>query len=144
MNSSDRYDSLFQYYAKIHDMDWLLMKAQVKIESNFDPNVKSDKGAIGLAQFMYPTFVEWSRNLYIDNPSPYDPEDSINCQGGYMRWIMDNFHNDIDKSLAAYNYGFGHVMSGDAWPMQTRAYIADVKTAWTAYQKAGEKDAATV
>ncbi len=58
MNAEDRYDSLFQFYAGQKAIDWLLLKAQVKRESAFDPNARSPVGAVGLAQFMPATWDE--------------------------------------------------------------------------------------
>ena len=55
----DKYDGLFKKYGAANNIDWLLLKAQVKAESNFNPNAKSPVGALGLAQFMKATWLEW-------------------------------------------------------------------------------------
>lgn len=51
MEAQDRYDSLIKYYAEIYNVDWQLIKAQIKAESNFVPDAKSWCNAKGLSQF---------------------------------------------------------------------------------------------
>ena len=128
MRREDRYDSLFQYYAKENDIeDWQLLKAQVKAESGFDPMAHSMAVASGLAQFMSPTFNEWSDKIGLQSPNPYNPEHSIACQAAYMRWLMDQFPGDIDKALAAYNFGIGNVKLNRPYPKETTDYVARIK-----------------
>ena len=128
MKPEDRYDSLFQFYAQEHDIvPWQLLKAQVKAESSFDPMARSTVGAIGLAQFMSGTFSEWSTRLHIANPNPYNPEHSVNCQAGYMRWLLDNFQNNVDRALGAYNFGVGNEMQNRPWPIETQNYVKRIK-----------------
>jgi len=131
--AEDRFDSLFIYYGYIHDLPWLLLKAVVKQESQFNPMARSSAGAIGLAQFMYPTFNEWSIKLGIQSPNPYDPEDSIQCEAGYLRWLLDNFQNNLDRALGAYNFGPGNEMMRKPWPKETINYVAHVKRYFDEY-----------
>ena len=59
MKKDDRYDSLIKFYAEeagFNGKDWLRFKAQIRAESNFDPDVISPVGAKGLAQFMDATW----------------------------------------------------------------------------------------
>lgn len=128
MKQEDRYDSLFRWYASENDIDdWRLLKAQVKVESGFDPLVYSMAGAMGLAQFMPATFKEWSDKAGISQANPYNPEHSIACQAAYLRWLMDQFPGDRSKALAAYNFGIGNVHSGKAWPTETVNYVARIQ-----------------
>ena len=49
----NKFDLLFKQYGEEFHIDPLLLKAQVKQESNFNPNtVNRVSGAKGLAQFM--------------------------------------------------------------------------------------------
>jgi soluble lytic murein transglycosylase-like protein len=128
MKQEDRYDSLFIWYANENDItDWKLLKAQVKAESAFDPLALSMAGASGLAQFMPNTFREWSDKAGIHMPNPYNPEHAIACQSMYMRWLMDQFPGDIDKALAAYNFGIGNVKLHRPYPKETTDYVARIK-----------------
>lgn len=114
MNAEDRYDSLFQFYGATYGVDWKLLKAQVKQESNFNPNAVSKVGAKGLAQFMDRTFAEWEDGTPGIQPpqhayNPFDPEDCIKAQASYMHWLIDYFSGDVELALAAYNLGPGGV-----------------------------------
>ena len=140
MKSEDRYDSLFHYYSELHSFsgnDWLRFKAQVKAESNFDPNARSSVGALGLAQFMPPTWKEWSdgtpgiqemaKKIWLIDPR--DPEDAINSQVLYMKWLLRRV-STWECAFAAYNWGIGNILkiwSNPQWkillPKETYDYI---------------------
>ena len=126
MKREDRYDSLFEFYAGQNDLDWLLLKAQARAESNFDPMARSAAGAIGVAQFMMPTFLEWTTKLLIHSPNPYNPEHSIACQAAYMRWLLDQFGGNLDRAVGAYNFGVGNEHNRKPWPLETRNYVKRV------------------
>jgi len=126
MKRSDRYDSLFHYYAEQNDVPWLLLKSQVKAESNFDPLAMSPVGASGLAQFMPKTFNEWVTKLNIHSPNPFNPEHSIQCQAAYMRWLMDQFPGELDRAIASYNFGVGNEHNHRPWPVETVNYVKRV------------------
>lgn len=151
MKAEDRYDSLFRYYGEQEKVPWLLLKAQVKAESGFDPDAVSKAGAVGLAQFMSRTFEEWRDGTPgIQDPTaegpaglpvnpmlvdPRDPEDAIRAQAAYMRWLLDRFDGNTEAALAAYNWGIGRVKramaeSGPEWinrlPKETHIYVARV------------------
>ena len=114
MRPEDRYDSLIQYYGGEKGIGWLLLKAQIKAESNFDPNAKSWVGALGLPQFMKATWEEWkdgtpgiqATKMILNRTNP---EHAIRAQAAYMKWLLDRLDNDVDHALAAYNWGIGRV-----------------------------------
>ena len=134
MTADDRYDSLIQWYAAEHDIDqWQLLKAQVKRESSFNPIALSGAGAMGLAQFMRPTFDEWALKLRIRIANPYNPEHSLQCQAAYMRWLLDQFANNKDRAFGAYNFGVGHEQRHDPWPTETVNYVRDIRKFFTEY-----------
>ena len=131
MSPQDRYDSLFQFFAAMYSVDWKLLKCQVRAESNFDPNVVSAAGAVGLAQFMSPTFTEWGVGHRIN------PEASIRAQARYMQWLLNQFAGDKALALASYNWGIGRVKrtfdkvpyDPELVPLETRNYVAKI-LAW--------------
>lgn len=114
MYNENKYDDLFKKYAKKNDVDWLLLKAQVKQESRFNPSAVSPSGAKGLSQFMDKAWLEWEdetpgiQNKFKDY-DPFNPEDSIRVQAAYMSWLIKQFNGHIKKALAAYNWGIGNV-----------------------------------
>ena len=152
MNSDDRYDSLFVIYGDRYQLPWKLLKAQVKAESDFNPDAVNKKsGATGLAQFMPRTWDEWRDGtpgigVIIDKLKlldPRDPEDAIQAQAAYMDWLI-GVAGDGEKALAAYNWGIGNLKNciaehGDQWrdhlPDETRNYIEKIKRQFEEYSK---------
>jgi soluble lytic murein transglycosylase-like protein len=128
MSYINRYDSLFQFYAEQHSIDWKDLKAQGLAESVLDPMARSLAGAVGLMQFMAPTFDEWSNRLHIMNANPYNPEHSIQCGAGYLRWLIDRYQGDLHRAYAAYNWGLGHVdhAKPEEYPDETKKYLARI------------------
>lgn len=138
MRAEDRYDSLIRYYAELNHLDWLMIKAQIKAESNFNPMAKSPVGAQGLGQFMPPTWNEWGHG------SAYEPEANIDATCRYMRWLLKQFNQDDRKALAAYNWGIGNVkkllarVGGRGWisglPDETQDYLVIINRFYVEYQ----------
>lgn len=135
MHRKDRYDSLFQWSASRHNLDWKLLKAQGLAESHLDPNARSHAGAVGVMQFMPRTWLEWwDEKVGIQGNPLYDrtnPEASIASGAAYMRSLLNQFR-DLDPALAAYNWGPGNVrahlrrhgrLSFSNLPRETRGYI---------------------
>lgn len=76
-----------------------LVKALIKVESDWDKNALSRKGAIGLMQLMPSTAEE------MDVKNPYNPVENIEGGIRYLRHLLDKFQGDLDLTLAAYNAG---------------------------------------
>ena len=144
MRPEDRYDVALRIFAEVFSLDWLLLKAQIKAESNFDPVARSSAGALGLSQFMPATFSEWSTRLGIVNPNPLNPRHSIFCQAAFFSWLLKQFSGDLPAALAAYNWGIGNVKRvaaamGEAWkaglPEETQNYLAKIEIYYDRYIK---------
>lgn len=123
--SSDRYDSLIQFYAERHGVDWRLLKAQIHAESAFNPMAMSPVGAKGLAQFMDSTWHEYGEG------SSFDPEQSIKAQARYMAWLIERCDGELRNALAAYNFGIGRVKAGKPWPPETQKYVDKIMYEYT-------------
>ena len=80
-------------------MDYLLVKAIIKAESDFNPKAVSKKGAMGLMQIMPQNF----QHLQIQNP--FDPRENIMGGTRYFKYLYDRFDGKLALSLAAYNAG---------------------------------------
>jgi membrane-bound lytic murein transglycosylase MltF len=122
-----KYLALVIKNAKYQHFDVELLLSIIKKESNFNPNVKSEVGAIGLMQIM-PDTAEW---LGLKNTSKlYDPDTNIKYGIKYLRYLFNYFKGkipkelskedindrDVLKSIAAYNAGPGNVEKYDKPP----------------------------
>jgi soluble lytic murein transglycosylase-like protein len=123
----NKFDSLFRKFGDEFHIDPLLLKAQVKQESNFNPNaVNKFSGAKGLAQFMDKTWEEWCDLVpgiqkTIITYDPFNPAQAIHAQSAYMGFLKNIIEQKLvqtqsDKdylmhwALAAYNWGIGNII----------------------------------
>ncbi len=104
---------LIEQYGTEYKVDPLLITAVMKVESNFDPNAKSKKGAIGLMQIMPSTAKELSEKYLnmkdFNEDKLYDPQYNIMIGVFYIKILSDMFNNNINLVLASYNAGLGNV-----------------------------------
>ncbi len=116
-------DNLIDHYAERFRLDSALVKAMIRVESDFDPKVVSHKGAKGLMQLMPAT----ARALGVSDP--FDPGQSIYGGTSYMRQMLDTFNRNLDHALAAYNAGPTTVRRYGGVPpyAETRNYVQRVK-----------------
>lgn len=112
-----------------HNIDPLLIFAQMSQESSFRKTATSHKGASGLMQLMPATAVRWGvKNIY-------NPKQNIEAGVKYMRWLLDRFDGDVELALAAYNAGEGSVKKyGNKIPPYTET-INYVKRISAHYEK---------
>jgi membrane-bound lytic murein transglycosylase B len=92
-------DDAINKAAERHAVDPNLVRALVKVESNFNPNAVSRKGAMGLMQLMPGT----ARELAVTDP--FDPQQNMEAGVRHLRGLLDSYDGDVSRSLAAYNAG---------------------------------------
>ncbi len=96
--------------AKIYDLDPELIASIINVESSFNPNSVSNRGAIGLMQIL-PSTAEWVCNKIgreFDEKDLYDPSVNIQIGGYYISYLL-NYFSDESLALCAYNAGMGNV-----------------------------------
>lgn len=112
-------DSAIEEAAARHNVDPNLVRAVVKVESNFNPNAVSRKGAMGLMQLMPST----ARQLKVNNP--FDPEQNVDAGVRHLKQLLESYGGDIKLTLAAYNAGAGAVARSSGVPRyaETQNYV---------------------
>lgn len=116
-----RYRKMILEAAQKYNVQPILLAAQLRAESDFNPNSVSPAGAQGIAQFMPGT----ARSMGLANP--FDPHASIFAQAKLMGRLIAQFKS-IPKALAAYNAGPGAVLKYGGVPpyAETQGYIARI------------------
>jgi len=118
-----RLEALITHFAEKFKLEAALIKAVIKVESDFNPRVVSSKGAQGLMQLMPETADE------VGVRNPFDPSESIYGGSRYLRLMLDSFNRNLDYALAAYNAGPAMVRKYGGIPPyeETQNYVRRVK-----------------
>jgi soluble lytic murein transglycosylase-like protein len=112
----------------------------IKAESNFKARAVSKKGAQGLMQLMPGTASQ------LGVADPFDPKANVEAGAAHLSALLDQYHDDPIKALAAYNAGAHRVKQYNGVPpyRETRAYIAQIVRDFNAKKRAQMKTAGTV
>ena len=123
--------------SRAHGVDPLLVHSVIQVESNYDPQAISPKGAEGLMQLTPPT----ARMLGVSNT--FDPGENIEAGVKYLKYLQDLYKDDR-LALAAYNAGPGAVEKYKTIPPypETRKYVEKVGQKYDAAKAATLVDSA--
>ncbi len=126
---------LIRFYSHRHKLDPALVRAVVKVESNFDSECVSKAGARGLMQVLPETAA--AMEIY----DLFDPAQNIAAGSRYLHQMLKRFNDDLDLALAAYNAGPSAVDRYAGIPpyAETRAYVKNVKLYLDKYRNNSEE-----
>jgi soluble lytic murein transglycosylase-like protein len=105
-----------------YQVDPILVEAVIHVESGFNPNAVSKKGATGLMQLMHAT----AQRYQVTNR--LNPRDNIFAGVQHLSYLFTRFDGEVNLVLAAYNAGAGSVDKYSGVPPypETRRYIEKV------------------
>jgi soluble lytic murein transglycosylase len=128
------YLEIIRQHARSFGLEEALVKAVIKVESDYQSRTVSSKGAQGLMQLVPST----ARDLAVANP--FDPYENIRGGSQYLRQMLDLFDDDLELALAAYNSGPTTVKRYGGIPPydETINYVKRVKHYLDYYRQAGD------
>ena len=103
-----RFEPMIARYASQQHVDVALVKAVVAVESAYEPDAVSDKGALGLMQVIpetgerYGVVSDRKRTL---SEKLLDPAINLEVGTRYLRDLLALFADNVELALAAYNAG---------------------------------------
>jgi soluble lytic murein transglycosylase-like protein len=126
-------------------IDPLLVLALIEVESSYDPEALSSRGARGLMQLREPTLRREVARAGLEWEDAHDP--AVNVQAGirYLRRLLDAFGRE-EIALMAYNAGpnriLGYLRGGEIperfqdYPRRVKAAVQRLRRTW-AVDRAG-------
>jgi len=125
---------LVEETAKTFDVSPALVDSVIQVESNYNPNAVSPKGAQGLMQLMPAT----ARRFGVKNS--FDAKQNIEGGVRYLKFLQQTFKDDR-LAIAAYNAGEGAVTKyGNVPPYpETMNYVAKVGKKYGQAKRAANK-----
>jgi len=106
-----KFEEYVYNYSEELDIDPMLTFAIIKTESDFEENVVSKSGAIGLMQLMESTAKEQAKKLNIEYSKEilYDAQINLKIGLNYFNTLLDYYNQNYILAFTAYNAGLGNV-----------------------------------
>ncbi|HET9363667.1 MAG TPA: lytic transglycosylase domain-containing protein [Candidatus Angelobacter sp.] len=130
-------DAVVREASSKNRLDPDFVNSVIKAESDFKVHAVSKKGAQGLMQLMPGTAAK------LGVADSFDPKANVEAGTAYLSTLLDLYHDDPIKALAAYNAGAYRVKQYNGVPpyRETRAYIAKIVRDYNAKKRAQMKAA---
>lgn len=140
MDPSAEIQSLVEDTSQRHRVDPQLIHAIIQVESAYNPNAVSSKGAMGLMQLIPAT----ADRFGVSNP--FNAKQNIEGGVTYLKYLLNHFGGDLDLSLAAYNSGEHRVERSNGVPRisETQKYVKKVEDLYQPAAVGGPKSPRTM
>ncbi|CAM4324292.1 lytic transglycosylase domain-containing protein [Bacillus manliponensis] len=121
-SNEGKYTDIIERMSAEHGVPKALIQKMIEVESNFNPNVVSHAGAMGLMQLMPVNVKEQGVK------DPFSPADNIEGGVKEITGYLKKYNGDLVLSLAAYNAGQGNVRKYGGVPpfRETENYIKKI------------------
>ncbi len=118
------YQSCFEIASDLHQVPLDVLLAVAATESNWDPDARSHANAHGIMQIQWPGT---ARHLGVNRVSElYNPCLNIDLGARYLRELLNRNQGDLERALAAYNYGPTRIEKAAHLPAGAARYVATV------------------
>jgi soluble lytic murein transglycosylase-like protein len=124
------YDPYIREAASLYQIPEALVRAVIRVESNFDPRAVSRANAQGLMQLIPAT----AERMLVNDP--FDARQNVLGGTRYLRVLANMFNGNLQLTLAAYNAGEGAVMRYRGIPPyeETQLYVTKVLQYYNLYR----------
>jgi len=128
---TEKYDQYISEASRKHGISIPLLKAVMKVESDFNPKAVSKKGATGLMQIMPQNYE------LLQIKDPFNPRESIMGGAWYLSQLLDRFDGNVKLALAAYNAGPRTVERSRSIPpiKETVEYVKKIMKYYALFKK---------
>jgi soluble lytic murein transglycosylase-like protein len=125
-----RYDEWIHDAAALYQIPEQLVRAVIKVESDYDPRAVSVSGARGLMQLMPDTAMR------LEVRDIDDPRENIFGGVRFLRILANDFNGDLELTIAAYNAGGEAVRTYGGIPpfAETQNYVVKVTKYYRRYR----------
>ncbi|HET6613097.1 MAG TPA: lytic transglycosylase domain-containing protein [Kofleriaceae bacterium] len=134
-----RFDAFIAEASLLYHIPEPLIRAVIKVESDYDPRVVSSAGARGLMQLMPSVIADMQVS------DPHNPRQGILGGTRLLRLLANRYEGDIVKTIAAYHCGPGNLAkySDNVPPYRnTRRYLRRVLDYYYHYKQQNQIAAA--
>lgn len=133
------FGSSIRQTATRHRLDALLLASVIEVESGFDPNAISTRGATGLMQVMPATAGDRAAQFL------NDPNHNLEAGARYLRGLLKRYGGNLELALAAYNAGPANVRRYGGVPpfRETTHYVEKVLTIYVDHHRQMWQDSET-
>jgi soluble lytic murein transglycosylase-like protein len=124
------YDPYIAEAARLYQIPEALVRAVIRVESNFDPRAVSRANAQGLMQLIPAT----AEGMLVSDS--FDPRQNVLGGTRYLRVLANLFNGNLQLTLAAYNAGPNAVLRYRGIPPfeETQLYVTKVMQFYNLYR----------